>query len=165
MDINKWKEMSRLEQLEWYEKHTYIPIPPPNEGYKVTLTERYVLWMMCLGYICKYRNKEYAHYEEVNNLVREIFNKPNFLLSSYATLAREPFRLIDPEKNETKKTNRSGYFKLSKKVIQFITGKIRVPKSVLFYDYEYSILEGEYIYINEVPKLNFKQAFHILKTY
>lgn len=163
--MENWNNMTRYQQIEWYEKHTWIPIPEPDEGYKVSITTRYIMWMLVLGYLCKYKGG-HRHYEEVNNYVREIYNKPKFLLSSYGRLVHEPFGLIEPEINHTKKTNKSGYFKLSGKGIQFINGKIRVPKSVLFFkNGTYKILDDNYIYINEVPKLNFQEALHKLKTY
>lgn len=163
--MKQWYEMTREEKLGYYARHIDIPIPPPIEDYKVSMTERYVLWMMVLGWKIKRSGELFHHYENINNTVREAFDKPKFNLSSYGRLAVEPFALIAPEKNVSHKANKSGYFTLTSKGIAFINGKVKVPRTVSFTGKFHDVVGSEYVYIHEVPKTNFQETLNYLKTY
>jgi len=162
MEVSNWYSLTRQEQLEYYEKHTYIPIPPPNDGYKTSLTGRYVKWLLILAWLTKDTGNRYHHYEDVNNKLKEVFGNS---LTSYGRLARMPWDLIDAENQDDYKPNRSGFFKLNKRGWGFINSRIKVPKTVLFLDNTYQIIGDKYIYAHEANNYNFQETLQIMKTF
>lgn len=160
--VDNWYSLSRIEQLEYYEKHSYIPIPPPNSGYKTSMTGRYVKWLLILGWLTKETGIQYHHYDTINSKLKEVFGNS---LTSYARLARMPWDLIDSENQNNYKPNQSGYFKLNKRGRDFLNLRIKVAKTVLFLENSYSIVGDEYIYANEASNYNFKETLQIMKTF
>ena len=135
--------------------------------YKVTLTQRNVIWLLSLGLLSRKQLKEtgnpYINYKDVHAFVKEHFQGK--VISSYSTMSKYPWNLIQSPDYLEPKFNRSGYWKLSKLGLDWLNNRIALPESAYFNpDGAYEISEKT-IYAKEAKDVRFFDLINTFKTF
>lgn len=135
--------------------------------YKVTLTQRNVIWLLALGLLSRKQKNEtgnpYVNYKDVHSFVKEHFQGK--VVSSYAVMSKYPWNLIQTPSYNEKQFNKSGCWKLTKIGYDWLSNRVALPEYVWFNpDGAYEISDKT-IYAKETKDIKFFDLINTFKTF
>ena len=117
-------------------------------------------------------NGGYVHYELIHDLCQSKFkyNKGKKLgkgisFTSYSTLTKAPWDLLEPQVSTDYKPMRNGMFKPTQRCYDFLRGKIGVPLRIELLDSVVVRSSSKMVYAASVKDINWQEALELYRTF